>query len=345
MVKSAHLLRSIVASSPRAILATIGLGLSLSTAHAADEAGQTPTSKAQVEKLEGLLHQHFDNAHSLTERRAAFRDLMKTAPEPGRIQIRHVDADGIEGEMMWPARLHHPVGMRAILFIHGGGFYSGSPDTHRAMAGALAKAASADVFVIDYRLLPDYNYPTQIDDALSAYRWLLQSGYDNDNIVIVGDAAGGNIALEATLRQMRAKRPLPAAVAVVSPITDLARTGASMKSDAGAEKAIDGLRSDTVRKAYLGGTAPTDPDASPLYADLTGFPPLLMQVGSRETLLDDTLRLADKAKTAGVDVTSEVWPGMIHQWQLFPFMLDDARRSNQKIAEFAMKHFADKPQE
>lgn len=332
-------------SSPWAIVAAIGLVLSLSTAHAADEASQTPASKAQVEKLEGMLHQHFDNAHSLKERRAAFRELMKAAPDPGRVQIRHVDADGVEGEMMWPARLHYPIGTRAILFVHGGGFYSGSPETHRAMAGALAKAASADVFVIDYRLMPDYAYPTQIDDALSAYRWLLQSGYQSENIVIVGDAAGGNIALEATLRQMRAKRPLPAAVAVISPITDLARTGASMRPDTGIEKATDGLRSEAVRKTYLGDTAPTDPDASPLYADLTGFPPLLLQVGSREALLDDTLRLADKAKGAGVDVTAEVWPGMIHQWHLFPFMLDDARRSNQKLAEFAMKHFADKPQE
>lgn len=330
---------------PSVSLAIMAFALSLSPAQAADETSQTPASKAQVEKLEGLLHQHFDDAHSMTERRAAFRNLMKSVPEPGRVQIRHVDADGVQGEMIWPARLHYPIGTRAILFIHGGGFYSGSPDTHRAMAGALAKAASADVFVIDYRLLPDYAYPTQIDDALSAYRWLLQSGYRNENIVIVGDAAGGNLALEATLRQMRARRPLPAAVAVISPITDLGRTGESMKTDAGAEKAIDSLRSDAVRKAYLGDTAPTDPDASPLYADLTGFPPLLLQVGSREALLDDTKRLADKARGAGVDVTSEVWPGMIHQWQLFPSLLDDARRSNQKLAEFAMKHFADKPQE
>jgi epsilon-lactone hydrolase len=319
--------------------------LAVAGAQAEDGAEQTPQSKAQVEKLVGLLHQHFDGARSLPERRAAFRKLMSSVPEPSRVQVKHVDADGVAGDMMWPARLHHPIGTRAILFIHGGGFYSGSSQTHRAIAGSLAKAASADVFLIDYRLMPDYVYPAQIDDALTAYRWLLQSGYKSENIVIVGDAAGGNIAIEATLRQMRARRPLPAAVVAMSAITDLAETGDSIKTNAEHDPVVGKPQLDMIRKAYLGDTAPTDPDASPLYAELKGFPPLLLQVGSRETLLDDSQRFAAKARDAGVDVTSEVWPGMIHQWQLFPSMLDDARRSNQRVAEFAMKHFADKPQE
>jgi acetyl esterase/lipase len=180
---------------------------------------------------------------------------------------------------------------------------------------------------------------------LTAYRWLLESGYRNENIVIVGDSVGGNIAIEATLRQLRARRPLPAAVIAMSPVTDLAATGASMEKNAESDLLIGKPQLEAISKAYLGDTSPTDPDASPLYADMAGFPPLLMQVGSREALLDDTLRLAAKAREAGVDVTAEVWPGMVHQWQLFPFWLDDARRSNQKAAEFAMKHFADKPEE
>lgn len=327
-----------------AVAAFLCAGL-VAPAGAVDPGRQTDASKAQVETLTGKLHKAYDGARSLPERRDAFRKLMRDAPDPSRVQIRSFDADGVEGEMIWPARLHHPVGTRAILFVHGGGFYSGSPETHQGMAAALAKAASADVFVVDYRLMPDYAYPAQIDDALTAYRWLLQSGYRNENVVIVGDAAGGNIALEATLRQMRARRPLPAAVAVVSPVTDLAATGASIKANAGAEPTGGTLRSEAFLKSYLGDTAATDPDASPLYADLAGFPPLLLQAGSREALLDDTQRLADKARGFGVDVTSEIWPGMIHQWQLFPFMLDDAKRSNQSIADFAMKHFADKPQE
>ncbi len=170
-------------------------------------------------------------------------------------------------------------------------------------------------------------------------------GYRNDNIVLAGDGAGGNIAIETVLRQMQVGKALPAAVIALSPITDLAATGGSMTSNAESDPLVGKDWIETLRKAYLGRKSPTDPQASPLYADLTGFPPLLLQVGSGEVLLDDTLRLADKARQAGVDVTTEVWPGMPHQWQLFPSLLDDADRASQNIAEFAIRHFADKPQE
>ena len=270
---------------------------------------------------------------------------METMPGPTRIQVRQVDADGVDAELMWPARLHHPIGQRVILYIHGGGFSSGSIRTHSLLAGSLAKAASSDILLIDYRLMPEYGYPAQINDALTAYRWLLDNGYRSENVIVAGDGAGGNIAIETVLRQMQAAKPLPAAVIALSPITDLAATGGSMSSNAGSDPLVGKDWIETLRKTYLRSRSPTDPQASPLYADMTGFPPLLLQVGSGEVLLDDTLRLADKARQAGVDVTTEVWPGMPHQWQLFPSLLDDADRSSQNIAEFAIRHFADKPQE
>lgn len=304
---------------------------------------QTAASREQVEKFVSQWKEHFKGAVSLRDRRAAFRNFMESQPEPSRIQIRHVDADGVEAELMWPARLHHPIGRRVILFIHGGGFYSGSIRSHSLLAGSLAKAASSDVLLIDYRRTPEYAYPAQVNDALSAYRYLLDSGYSNGNIILVGDGAGGNLALEAVLRQMRARQPLPAAVVALSPITDLAASGASVTSNAGGDSVLDKTVLEALRKAYLGNNSATDPDISPLYADLSGFPPLLLQVGSSETLLDDTLRFAEKASKAGVDVTAEVWPGMPHQWQLFPSMLDDADKAGQKIAEFAIAHFADPP--
>ncbi|OWO90110.1 esterase [Rhizobium esperanzae] len=306
---------------------------------------QSQSSRAQVEKLLGLWKEHFAGADSLQERRAAFARLMETMPGPTRIQVRQVDADGVDGELMWPARLHHPIGKRAILYIHGGGFSGGSIRTHSLFAGSLAKAASSDVLLINYRLMPEYTYPAQINDALTAYRWLLDNGYRNENVVVAGDDAGGNIALEMVLRQKQAAKPLPAAVIALSPITDLAATGGTMVANAGSDPLIDKASIETLRKTYLGSRPATDPQASPLYADVTGFPPLLLQVGSGEALLDDTLRLADKARGEGVDVTTEVWPGMPHQWQLFPAMLDDADRSSQTIAEFAIRHFADKPEE
>ncbi|WP_018901222.1 alpha/beta hydrolase [Rhizobium sp. 2MFCol3.1] len=312
---------------------------------AADEPVQTEASRAQVAKLLDKMGEHYAKASTLSERRDAFEQLMQKTPGPSRVQIKEVDAGGVGAELIWPARLHYSLGKRAILYVHGGGFYSGSLDTHRASAASFAKAASADVLLIDYRLAPEYPYPSQIDDTLTAYLWLLDSGYESSNIVMLGDSVGGNLAIEAVLRQIKLRGPPPAAVITISAVTDLAATGASIKTNAANDPFGNALQIETARKAYLGDRSPTDPRVSPLYADMKGFPPLLMQVGSKEISLDDTLRLADKAKEAGVDVTTEVLPGMIHQWQLFPFWLDDARKSNQRAAEFALQHFADKPRQ
>jgi acetyl esterase/lipase len=313
--------------------------------HAADQPAQTEASKQQVEKLLSKWNERYSKANTLAERRAAFEQLMLKTPGPSRVQIREVDAGGVDAELIWPARVHYSMGKRAILYVHGGGFYSGSLDTHRASAASFAKAASADVLLIDYRLTPEYPYPAQIDDTLTAYLWLLDAGYENSNIVVLGDSAGGNLAIEAMLRQIRLRGPTPAAVIAISPITDLAATGASIEANAANDPFGNALQIEAARKAYLGDRLPMDPKVSPLYADMKGFPPLLMQVGSREISLDDTLRLADRAREAGVDVTTEVLPGMVHQWQLFPFWLDDARKSNQRAAEFALQHFADKPRQ
>lgn len=327
------------------IFVAVSIGALSLPARADDRMPQTQASKDQVEKLITQWRSYEDGANSLSQKRAAFEKFMSAAPGPTRIQVRPLDVDGIEAELLWPARLHHPIGRRVILYLHGGGFYSGSSNTHRALAGSLAKSASADVLLINYRRTPEYGYPAQVDDALTAYRWLLSSGYRNDNIVIAGDSVGGTLAIETVLRQLEVKGPLPAAVIAMSPVTDFAATGTSMTANADTDPFMGKAELETIRQAYLGHHNPEDPEVSPLYASMAGFPPLLLQVGSRETLMDDTLRLAAKARDADVDVTAEVWPGMIHQWQIFPFWLDDADRSNAKAAEFAVRHFADKPQE
>lgn len=325
------------------LVLAVGFGLSAASTGSADEALDRSfagkTSAEQVEKLIGLWHETYGGAHSLLERRAAFEKFMASTPEPTRVQIKHLDADGVPADLFLPARLHYTLGKRAILYVHGGGFYSGSLRTHRNIAAALAKAASAEVLLIDYRLMPEHMYPAQIDDTLTAYRWLLESGYDSENIAIVGESVGGNLAIEATLRQMQVKGPLPSSVVVMSPVTDLAVTGASMADNAERDPLIGKDHVELVSKTYLGVRSPSDPAVSPLYADLKGFPPLLIQIGSREILLDDSIRLARKATLADVPVTLEVWPGMIHQWQLFQFWLRDARRSNDSAAAFVDSHF------
>jgi acetyl esterase/lipase len=331
--------------SKTGLLAAMVVAAFFATAAAADQAAQTAASKQQVDKLVSLWRRHYSDARSLGERRSAFERLMEEAPGPSRVQIRHVDAGGVDAELIWPARLHHPIGRRAILYVHGGAFYGGSPDTHRALAGSLAKATSADVLLIDYRLAPAYPYPSQIDDTLTAYGWLLDSGYQNDNIVLAGDSSGANLAIEAVLRQIQLKGPLPAAVIAMSPIADLSASDVATKIGEGSDPVLAALGLDLATKAYLRGVSPKDPRVSPLYSDMAGFPPLLVQVGSGDVLRNDALRLADRARAAGVDVTTEVWPGMIHQWHLFPFFLDDARKSNQRAADYAMAHFADRPKQ
>jgi len=328
-----------------AVLALALLPALAGLAIAADVPPQSAKSKTEVETLSSRWTKHFSEAATPEKRAAAFRSFMADNPEPTRVQIRHMDADGVEADLIWPARLHHPLGRRGILYVHGGGFHGGSPRTHRLLAGSLAKAASSDVLLIDIRLVPEGRYPAQIDDIRTAYRWMLENGYESGNIVVAGDGTGANLALEAVLRQKAAGRQLPAAFVAISPVSDLSASGASMQANAATDPVISKAVIDALAKPYLGATAPQDPAVSPLFADLSGLPPMLLQVSGSEALLDDSLRLADKARQAGVDVTLEVWPGLIHGWQLFPHLLEDADKSNQRIAEFAMRHFADSPQQ
>lgn len=313
-------------------------------AEASAIAPQTKTSGEQIEKLIGILRNSGAmSGTDLLQRRSGFEKLMASTPGPARVQIRHVDANGVDGNLIWPARLHHPIGRRAILYLHGGGFYSGSLRTHSNIAGALAKAASADVLLIDYRLAPENRFPAQRDDAIAAYRWLLTSGYKAGNIVIVGESVGATLAIEVVLNQLGLDGPLPAAVVAMSPITDFAATGASLAANAANDPFMNKAELTLIYDAFARDRPVTDPDISPLYGDVSGFPPLLIQVGARDALLDDSTRFADKVRQAGGKVRLEIWPGMIHQWQIFPFWLDDARKSNERVAEFATEHFVDKP--
>jgi acetyl esterase/lipase len=317
---------------------------SASAGEAADLPPQTKASSEQIEKLIGAIRNNGAvSDKDLLQRRADFETLMASTPDATRVQIRRVDANGVDADLIWPARLHHPIGRRAILYLHGGGFYSGSLRTHRNIAASLAKAASADVLLIDYRLAPDYSFPAQTDDAIAAYRWLLMSGYKAGNIVIAGESVGATLAIEVVRNQLRLTGALPAAVIAMSPVTDFAATGASLATNAANDPFMGKAELAVIHDAFARNRSAVDPDISPLYANLAGFPPLLIQVGSRETLLDDSTRLADKVQRAGGHVSLEVWPGMIHQWQIFPFWLDDARKSNARMAEFAASHFADKP--
>ncbi len=226
--------------------------------------------------------------------------------------LEEVDAGGVPA--VW-VRTPAPVRQRkALLYIHGGGFILGSARTDLSLPLQIGPAAGLAVLSVDYRLAPEHPHPAAVDDALSAYRWLLKSGYKSRDIGVFGDSAGGAIALALVLGARDAGLKPPAAVAVLSPVTDLAGQGDTRTTLADVDPVLAG---DAASRwaAYLGGHDPREPLVSPLYGDLKGFPPLLIQVGSREVLLSDSLRLARHARAAGVDVTLDVWDGMWHVFQ------------------------------
>jgi epsilon-lactone hydrolase len=255
-----------------------------------------------------------------------------TAP----VTCEGVSAGGVDAEWISPA---HAPQDKAILYFHGGGFRIGSIASHRDLMAQIALASGCRVLAIDYRLAPEYRFPAALDDALAGYDWMLGRGLKPANIAFAGDSAGGNLALAAMLALRERARPLPVAAVLMSPWTDLAATGASYVSRAEADPIHQRSMILALAKNYLGGQGdPCDPLVSPLYADLRDLPPLLIQVGDRETVLDDSVMLAEKARAAGVDVELEVWDGMIHVFQMFGAELPEAHRAISSIAGFLNRH-------
>jgi monoterpene epsilon-lactone hydrolase len=272
--------------------------------------------------------------------RKAFADFINALHQPFDARSAKIDADGVPG--LWV--FVDPSGQRStnvILYIHGGGFYSGSSQTHRVLGATLAKDAGADVFLIDYRRMPEATYPAQIDDALTAYRWLLSQGYPADHIAVAGESVGGNLVLELALHLLEQHQALPSSLVAMSPIADLTASGKSMVENARNDPLLTRAGLLAVTRTYMHGGNPRNPDASPAFADLHGLPPLLLQVAAGAILLDDSVNLARKAALAGVATKLEIWPGMTHQWQLYPEVLPQAAAALQHDADFIRAHFGD----
>ncbi|NKJ51031.1 alpha/beta hydrolase [Burkholderia sp. SG-MS1] len=224
-----------------------------------------------------------------------------------------------------------------VLYCHGGGYYFCSPRTHRSLVFGLATRADTRVFSLDYRLAPEHRYPAALDDASAAYRQLLAMGIAPESIVIAGDSAGGGLALATLVALRDAGDPLPAGGLLFSPWTDLAAAGASIRGNDSADPMFCGAAIARAAKVYLGDTPATDPYASPVYADLHGLPPLFIMAGSTEVLLDDSQRVADNARMAGVDCEFEVWKKMPHVWPLFAPFIPEANRALDHAAAFVRR--------
>lgn len=248
------------------------------------------------------------------------------------VSRRTVDAGGVLAEWFEPPDPDGPT----VLYLHGGGFVLGSPETHARLIAELAVACGSRVLAIDYRLAPEHPSPAALEDALAAYRALLASGVKPQDVIVSGDSAGGNLALITLLALRRAGEPLPAGAALICPWVDLGDSGASFQTNARFDYISDGVGK-LAAGHYLNGADPSDPEVSPLYADLAGLPPLLVQAGEAETLLDQVGDFAARARTAGVDTQLSVYDDMIHDWHLFSFLVPEARRAIEEIAEFARK--------
>ncbi len=227
---------------------------------------------------------------------------------------------------------------QVLLYLHGGGYLGGSMRSYRVMLSRLSRASGMRVLGLEYRLAPENPFPAAVEDSIAAYRWLLSQGVSPENIVIAGDSVGGGLT-PATLVALRYfGEPMPAAGVCLSPWVDLEGIGESMTTKAEVDPIVNRELLNVLVNLYIGDRDRRTPLAAPLYADLHGLPPLLIQVGSSETLLDDSTRLTERAKAAGVDVTLEVWENMIHVWQLFAPILPEGQQAIERIGEFVRQH-------
>ena len=228
----------------------------------------------------------------------------------------------------------------AIVYLHGGGYVMGSLDTHRGHCARISQATRARVLNVDYRLGPEHPHPAAVEDAVAAVRFARASGVAPERTAIAGDSAGGGLTLATLVALRDAGDPLPAAGLCISPWTDLALSGDTIATKAADDPMVRAADLARMADAYLAGRDPKTPLASPLYADLAGLPPLLLQVGSAEILLDDAVRVAARARAAGVDAELRVWPDMIHVWHAFAQILPEGQQAVEEMAAFFERHLA-----
>lgn len=272
--------------------------------------------------------------------RQAWESAVAHVELPSGITLTPIVAGGVDAAWVESATA---ASGRVLLFLHGGGFNSGSWFTHRELAARLSLASGARVLLLNYRLAPEHPCPAAIEDAAAGYQWLLDQGCDPAQIVIGGDSSGGGLVL-ATLVWLRDHGlPLPVAGVLLSPWVDLTMSGASVQHRAALDPLTTLRGFQRAAAWYVGPSDLNQPLASPLYADLHGLPPLLIQVGDHELLLSDATRLAEQARASGVEVTLEVWDEMWHVWQAWAGALPEGQQAIERIGAFiqrALKHQA-----
>ncbi|CAN5727790.1 alpha/beta hydrolase [soil metagenome] len=287
---------------------------------------------AQLDSLVTLLRSRpVPETPDVAQSRARYEKMAVLLGGAPDAKCEKADAGGVPAEWVAAPGID---AARAVLYLHGGGYVIGSLNTHRRLAYDISAASGARVLVIDYRLAPEHPFPAAVDDAATAWRWLLAQGLDPKRIAIAGDSAGGGLTIATLINLRDQKLGLPGCAVAISPWVDLEGVGASIAGRAAQDPMVqkDGLL--WMASLYLAGKGAKTPLAAPLHADLKGLPPILVQVGTAEALLDDSTRIAEKLHTAGVDVKLAIWPNMLHVFPFFAPILSEGRDGCLEIGNF-----------
>lgn len=294
-------------------------------------------SKEQRAQIDAMLRRpRPEGPRSVEAIRAGFEALMAQMIVPDSIRTARTTLGNRPALHVEP---DHGVHAGTILYFHGGNWVYGSPESALSLTGHLVGKTGFEAYSVDYRLAPEHPFPAAIEDALSAYRALLDSGHDPSGVVFAGDSVGGGLTVTTCLAARDAGLPLPAAIAMFSPGLDATRAGSSMDAKEGVDPILTRESVEHTGAMYLAGQDPHQPLLSPaVLADLTGFPPMLIQAGANEIMLDDSTRLAARARDAGVDVILDVTADVPHVFQSFAGVLDEADEALDRAAFFLGQH-------
>jgi len=270
------------------------------------------------------------------ESRAGFEQFAAMFQVAKDVKIDNVDVNGVSA--VWIST-PEAVEENVVLYFHGGGYVFGSINTHKEFMSRISRVSNSRVLLIDYRRAPENPFPAALEDAITAYKWLIDSeGIKPENLIIGGESAGGGLTLATLLKLRDTGIPLPAAALVLSPWADLDMTGETIRTKARVDPLANPSDLFFLASLYVGEDDPKNPYISPLYGDLKGLSPMIIQVGSSEILLSDAERIAERAKAADVDVILDIWEDMIHMFQMFALWSPEGQKATEKLGKFIQKH-------
>ncbi|MBA8878299.1 alpha/beta hydrolase [Phyllobacterium myrsinacearum] len=263
--------------------------------------------------------------------REKYVNVLAQHPTPDGVTITQADMGGIAATVVTPGCVEDG---RILLYIHGGGYIAGSPAAYHGLAGHYARLLKAVVYMPDYRLAPEHPFPAAIVDTLASYKWLLDQGHSPKSIAFSGDSAGGAMVVSVMVAARNAGLALPAAGVAISPWANLEHSGSSMMTRDGIDPTVSLTGLNLMANAFLNGALKNNPEASPVFADVRGLPPILVQIGESEVMLSDAMRLAMHLAENRVRVSLEVWPGMFHVWHMFAAILTEGMEALKGAATF-----------